>query len=253
MDRVRRPCWFSAGWLLCSALSAACSADPQTAGTRAPGAPSSSGAGSGTSAGAGAVDGTAGSAPGAIPQSPRQPPPTAPKPSALPAGMFMPKPELDRDVQFDWEETVPGASACQPGTYEGTFACAFFPLGTMPDAGVEPFPVDGPISLTLEPSKDGEFLVIANGEFSALALGVFGMRAELMGTLDCHTLALDARAVNGAWAFGDPANSLLQGGTFDGDFDGTLDGQSLVLTGNWALTDPAFGTCDGPWSATYTP
>jgi hypothetical protein len=79
------------------------------------------------------------------------------------------------------------------------------------------------------------------------------MRTDLTGTLDCHTLVLDAMAVNGRWALGDPNDSFLPGGTFDGTLDGSLDTQSLVLSGTWSLMDPALGSCDGQWSATYTP
>jgi hypothetical protein len=231
-------------WAPALVLAVACDSDAPASRTPTPGAPRS-GAGAPTQLPAAGAAGTTMTIPNAEPE------PTAPKPPSLPAGMFMPKADLDRDAGFDWEETVPGAGGCQPGTYTGTFTCAFVPLGAPPE--FEPYPLTGPVSFTLEPSMDGEFLVIANGELEAIAEVIFGLRSKLAGKLDCNTLVLDAMAVEGRWALGDPNDSFLQGGLFEGELAGSLNPQTLQMTGTWALEDEAFGKCDGDWTASYVP
>jgi hypothetical protein len=214
------------------------------------------GAAAGANAG-GANAGAAGSAaPGAAQPPPGAnnvpPPPTAPAatPGGAPAGTFKPRATLDPSAMFEWPESSPGGGGkCQEGTYTGTFDCMFAdPSGTIP-----PIELTGPVSLTFTKSMDGEFLEISNGLFEAVANLFIGARAKIEGKLDCNTLTLQAMAVDGMWAVGDPSDPLVPGGGLTGDITGMLDPATGTLTGNWTFGDPDFGTCPGTWSVTYAP
>jgi hypothetical protein len=149
----------------------------------------------------------------------------------------------DPSVSFTWPESNPPPGTCQPGTYKGTFTCeiSFIP-------GFPPGQVTGPVSFTLSPSANGEFLEIQNGRLDATASGTTPFGCDLIGKLDCATRTFHADAQNGTW--GTPPFT----GTFFGSMDGTLDGLTNTLTGTWALTPgtmaaPQGGPCNGPWTA----
>lgn len=138
---------------------------------------------------------------------------------------------------------------CKAGTYVGTFTCVFTDAPT----GLIMIELMGPVSLTFVKSMDGEFLEISNGEFNAVANLVIGARAKIQGKLDCNTLTLDATAVDGAWAIGDPTLPLIPGGVLEGQITGTLDPSTGQLMGQWTFGDPTTGVCPGTWSVSYAP
>jgi hypothetical protein len=180
------------------------------------------------------------------------PAPTAPAttPGGAPAGTFKPRATLDPNAKFDWPESSPGGgSECQAGTYTGTFMCTFMD----PSGWIPPIELTGPVSLTFSKSMDGEFLEISNGLFEAVANLFIGARANIQGKLDCNTLTLQASAVDGTWALGDPNAPIAPGGALSGDITGTLDPATGTLAGDWTFGDPAIGNCPGKWSVTYAP
>jgi hypothetical protein len=160
------------------------------------------------------------------------------------------RPELDDSAEFDWPETPPGGGGdCEAGTYIGTFGCTFTDNSGF---GIV-IELTGPVSLTFVKSQDGEFLEITDGDFEAVANLFVGARAQIQGRLDCSSHMLDAMAVNGEWAIGDPDFPLIPGGTLEGAITGTLDPSTGTLQGQWTFGDPTFGACPGTWSVTYAP
>jgi hypothetical protein len=161
-------------------------------------------------------------------------------------------PPPDPSVSFDWPASLPGGEDdCRPGHYDGTFSCEYRMLPTDVDPLVI---VEGPISLTLERSQDGEFLEISDGQLEGIAQFVIGFRSKLSGKLDCATHQLTADAVDGLWGFGDPA--VLPFGAFAGTLTGTLEPTTGALDGSWNLgVDPGSGggACVGPWQANWAP
>lgn len=178
-------------------------------------------------------------------------------PGGQPPGTFKPPSELDRDAGFEWPETEPGAGSCEPGTYTGTFMCEW--LAT-PESGL-PLPPDGtallvtgPVSLRFERSMDGEFLELADAKLEGVAMDFgLGFNAGLVGRLDCATRQLSAEAVDGVYGLGLPVAFPFD--NFSGSLEGALDGQTLVLTGTWALSPASImdGNCRGPWTASLAP
>lgn len=108
------------------------------------------------------------------------------------------------------------------------------------------------ISLLLAESANGEFLQIADGEFSSISAGIFGLTAQLRGELDCKTLQFMARTEGGIWGIGDPSWGLIELGTFEAELEGMLDPDTGVLTGNWSITGSVPFVCTGPWSAMFS-
>jgi hypothetical protein len=153
----------------------------------------------------------------------------------------------DPSVKFDWPESDAAAGKCEPGKYVGQFTCS---LEFIP--GFPPGQVTGPVTFTLEPSANGEFLEIKNGRLDATANGTYPFGCDLVGTLDCSTFSFQATAQNGT--YGTPPF----GGTFFGDMSGSLDPLTSTLSGNWALTAgtmaaPQANPCKGPWTAVRQP
>lgn len=185
------------------------------------------------------------------------PPPAAPAPSAPAAANdddagIRERAALDPNVRFEWPESSTTSNAgdnCRAGTYVGEFTCVF----TDTSSGLLMLELTGPVSLTFVKSMDGEFLEISNGEFNAIANLVVGARAKIKGKLDCNTLKLDAMAVDGQWAIGDPTLPLIPGGELQGQITGMLDPTTGQLMGQWTFGDPAIGSCPGTWSVSYAP
>jgi hypothetical protein len=162
-------------------------------------------------------------------------------------GTFEPNDDLDPSVTFEWKESLPGQGTCKPGKYTGMFTCDYIQMGqTMPLVVVS-----GPITITLTKSMSGEFLEVSDGQLDGIAQGIIGFTSMLTGKLDCNTLEFTASAVMGTYGFGDP--KLFPFGTFEGALTGTLDTATLVLSGDWALTENMGGVCAGPWTASFTP
>lgn len=170
-----------------------------------------------------------------------------------PEGTFKPRADLDPNMQFDWPETSPGQSKCQPGTYVGMFACSLFVDPTMPPPDGTPPDFSGPITLEFKKSADGEFLELANAKLDGSANDTLGFMADLNGRLDCNTLEFTATVSNGVYGLGSPI--LLPTGDVNGMLMGMLDLSTGQLSGTWSLfsMDAMDFTCDGPWQATFTP
>jgi hypothetical protein len=154
---------------------------------------------------------------------------------------------VDPNATFDWPEATSHQGACQPGKYVGRFSCN---MTLIP--GIPPGVVEGPVTFTLEPSENGEFLEIKNGRLDATANDTIPFGCDLVGKLDCSTRAFAATAENGS--YGTPPFS----GVFFGDMNGTLDGLGSTLAGSWSLAPgtagmPLTNPCDGPWSAVLAP
>lgn len=232
-----------AAWILAAVVLAGCGATGS--GTAAPGgggAPvtygSAGGSGPGGSGGAALPTGTAGAG-GAPDQAGGATGGSGPV-SVSNVDASVP---YDPSVQFDWPETMAQAGSCEPGTYTGQFTCE---LSFIP--GLPPTQVTGPVTFTLQPSANGEFLEIKNGRLDATANGTIAFGCDLVGKLDCATRTFTASAQNGTYG------TAPFGGTFFGDMSGVLDGVTHTLSGQWALTAgtmamPQAAPCKGPWSA----
>lgn len=155
---------------------------------------------------------------------------------------------LDPNIDFKWPESLPGKGTCQPGTYTGQFECDYTsPNEFMPGE----LPLSGPVMLKLEKSANGEFLEIADGTLGGVAAGILGFHTNLSGRLNCAELTFQAEAVDGEFGVGDPP---LPFGMVTGSLTGTLDTQTLTLSGEWTLMeDVQGGSCTGPWMASFTP
>lgn len=156
---------------------------------------------------------------------------------------------LDPTVEFSWPESStkpPTNETCRAGMYTGTFTCEFTDT-----SGAFMLELSGDVSLTFVKSMNGEFLEISDGDFAALANLIVGARAQIRGKLDCNSLTLEAMAVDGAWAIGDPSLPLIPGGVLEGQITGMLDPSTGRLSGQWTFGDPATGNCPGTWSVTY--
>ena len=185
-------------------------------------------------------------------------------PKPLPAaGMMAAKAaksaELDPNVKFDWAQTAPGmgaAKSCRAGTYIGssTYMCSpvddGLGLGDLSGFGVE---ITATLSIMLVESADGEFLQIANGQFSSLTLDTFGMLANLKGNLDCKTQQFTATTQDGSWGLGDPNLGVLPLGTWEAELSGTLDPATGTLTGMWMVSGSVPFVCKGAWTARLSP
>ena len=167
------------------------------------------------------------------------------------AGIIAPtvrKTPPDPSIMFDWDEATGGKPVnCEPGHYVGTFKCdlATADLGTAH--------ISGPVELTLQQSKNGEFLEISDAHISGFALLFLNFQATLAGRLECTTRKLSAMAVDGAVGLG--SADLLPVLGFSGQLNGELDPGGELLSGTWSfpvtLPDGSqLGTCVGPWTAT---
>ena len=151
-------------------------------------------------------------------------------------------------MMLDWDEATGGKPVnCEPGHYVGTFMCdlATADLGTAH--------ISGPVELTLQQSKNGEFLEISDAHISGFALLFLNFQATLAGRLECTTRKLSAMAVNGAVGLG--SADLLPVLGFSGQLNGELATGGELLSGTWSfpvtLPDGSqLGTCVGPWTAT---
>jgi hypothetical protein len=164
--------------------------------------------------------------------------------SGLPPPEDQPPPSYDPSVTFEWPETAATGDPCLPGTYVGEFTCDYVIIGLIPGR------VTGPVSFTLEPSMDGEFLEVRDGQLDGTAAEYnVAFESLLAGQLDCETNSFSAAAQDGSYTDG-----FLLVGTFLGTLDGRLDRPTQTLTGTWSLTTPeAAITCVGPWSAVLQP
>jgi len=148
------------------------------------------------------------------------------------------------DVTFDWPESVPGRGECKPGTYQGTFQCTY----TDPMGG-NPIPANGPITLKLVQSQNGEFLEVQDGLLDGTANVFFTFRANISGKLDCKTASFSGSLINGIYS-----GFLIVNGTFQGPLSSQYDLLKYAFVGGtWQLiVGGVGGSCNGTWSANYT-
>jgi len=161
-------------------------------------------------------------------------------------------------VSFDWPETVPGdgGSACRAGHYKGTFQCNYDP--SIGDAGqttgATPFQVIGPVEFDLAETQNGEFLEVSGGTINGSTF-VITFTGKLTGKLDCQTKKFDGMVTDGSYGIAPfPPGGFFQGPT---TADYSLVGPALV-NGSWKFTvqdaqNNPQGSCNGTWTATYTP
>jgi hypothetical protein len=161
------------------------------------------------------------------------------------------KPPADPGITFEWTESQPIGTTCEPGEYTGTFSCTLTLQDELAQLLGFTTVLTGPVTLTLQRSMDGEFLEIADGQFDAVVESIIGAHASLRGKLDCRTSQFEAELFDGVWVVGDPAMPFLPGGTLEGHILGTY--QDSTLSGMWTIADPALGECVGNWDASWTP
>jgi len=155
------------------------------------------------------------------------------------------KPPADPSITFEWSESQPVGTACEPGEYTGTFTCTMTLQDELAQLLGVMFELNGPMRLTLERSMNGEFLEIKDGQFDAVVEELIGAHASLTGKLDCRTNRFEAQLFDGVWTVGDPAMPLFPGGALEGTLAGTY--QDNALAGTWSISDPALGACVGTW------
>jgi hypothetical protein len=174
-------------------------------------------------------------------------------PAYFDAGLGPTQVPPDPNVSFAWDASATDSRGCQPGTYAGTFSCPVV-LAELFEADSAPV-AEGPVTLTLTKSQNGEFLEISGGSLQLSDPGgLVDLQADIVGKLDCRTNALEGRTVDGVYGPGEA--SLLPAGTIEGELSGTLDRARATLSGNWKMTWEALGfpgTCNGPFTASWTP
>jgi hypothetical protein len=160
---------------------------------------------------------------------------------------------FDPNVSFAWDASATDSRGCQPGTYVGTYSCPVV-LAEVFEGDSAPV-AEGPVTLTLTKSQNGEFLEISGGHLQLSDPdGLAELQADIVGKLDCRTNALEGKTVDGVYGPGEA--NLLPAGTFEGEVSGTLDRAHATLRGTWKVTWEALGfpgTCNGPFTASWMP
>jgi hypothetical protein len=136
---------------------------------------------------------------------------------------------------------------CLAGRYLGTFE------GQILVAGIAPLTTKGTVDLTLTQSEAGEFLLeIRNGHLVGKADDK-DYSADLLGTLDCHTLKLESGALK---------NGTVRVSGLDYGFEGPMTadydaGNHALVNGTWNITQTTGpmilkpSTGHGTWTATH--
>lgn len=98
-------------------------------------------------------------------------------------------PPLNGGITFPWTETIPGAGACQPGRFIGTFTCT---IGSL----LVPETLDGLVTVVLGGSSESQRLPVDAGQVLAYdanrSLLLAANLAKGGGGLDCSTRELEA-------------------------------------------------------------
>lgn len=135
-----------------------------------------------------------------------------------------PDPGLDPTVRFTWVETLPGAGTCRGGRYAGSFICSSVALIV---------PLTGEVSVLLSVDPEEQKLAIEEGTVR----GSFFLAPVIEGGLDCPTRHFEGLTVDGMDLF------TLE--HFDATLSGTLDVDTLVIDGEFTLTNAAGQECTG--------
>jgi len=152
----------------------------------------------------------------------------------------IPEPDLDRDVTFDWKQTLPGQGTCREGSYVGSFTCS---PPAEPGTSPPPSPLSGQVAFTLGSVSEQQVLAITHGSVKDPIGIVFN--AELLGALRCTDNRFDAYTENGV--------SLIGFGTFDAILTGQFDDDALVIDGEFAMIDDSGQACDGEFHVSAAP
>jgi hypothetical protein len=152
---------------------------------------------------------------------------------------WIPEPELDPDVTFDWKQSLPGQGTCREGSYVGSFTC--WPPA-QPGSSA-PSPLSGQVAFTLGSVTEQQVLAITQGSVKDPIGIVFN--AELLGALRCTDNRFDAYTENGV--------SLIGFDNFDATLTGQFDDDALVIDGAFAMINDSGQTCDGQFHVSAAP
>ncbi len=119
------------------------------------------------------------------------------------------EPALDRDVTFDWKQTLPGQGTCREGSYVGSFTCS---PPAQPGSSA-PSPLSGQVAFTLGSVTEQQVLAITQGSVKDPIGIVF--HADLRGALRCTDNRFDAYTENGVSLIGFDNFDAMLTGQFD--------------------------------------
>lgn len=147
-------------------------------------------------------------------------------PDALDAGVDAsgPDPGLDPTVSFAWTETLPGAGTCRGGRYAGSFTCSAVELLV---------PITGEVTVLLSVAPEQQKLAVEEGTVK----GAFFLAPTVQGGIDCPSRAFEGITVDGM--------DLFTQERFDASLSGTLDLDTLVIDGEFVMTNAAGQECRG--------
>jgi len=147
-------------------------------------------------------------------------------PDPLDAGVDAsgPDPGLDPTVTFAWTETLPGAGTCRGGRYAGSFTCSADELLV---------PITGEVTVLLSVDPEEQTLAIEEGSVK----GAFFLAPTIQGGIDCTSRAFEGVTIDGM--------DLFTQESFEASMSGTLDVDTLVIDGEFVLTNSAGQECRG--------
>ncbi len=135
-----------------------------------------------------------------------------------------PDPGLDPTVSFTWTETLPGAGTCRGGRYTGSFTCSAAELLV---------PITGEVTVLLSVAPEEQKLAIEEGTVK----GAFFLAPMVVGGIDCPSRVFEGVTIDGM--------DLFTQERFDAALFGTLDLDTLVIEGDFVLTNAAGQECSG--------
>ena len=149
-----------------------------------------------------------------------------------------PDPDLDRNVSFEWNETLPGQGTCHAGQYVGSFTCMISADGGVVSASE----LSGQVVFTLGTSSEQQVLSITEGAIK----DSFGFNtADLTGSLRCTDRTFEAQTVGGMVWFPFSAYEATLAGAFDD--------QALMIEGQFTMTNQVGETCVGDFHVSAAP
>lgn len=150
----------------------------------------------------------------------------------------IPEPDLDRNVTFEWNETLEGQGTCRGGSYVGSFTCS---VPADPGALAPPAPLSGQVAFTLGDLTEQQVRSITQGSVKDPIGIVFN--ADLLGALNCTNDEFDAHTENGVSPFG----------TFEATLAGHFDDDALVIDGEFVMVTDVGQSCNGEFHVSAAP
>jgi hypothetical protein len=141
-----------------------------------------------------------------------------------------------RTVTFEWKETLPGQGTCRAGQYVGSFTCV--------DQTAPPMEWSGQVIFTLGTSSEQQVLSVIDGSGSVkdpLGIAV----APLFGSLRCVDKRFEGKTMGGSL--------LVSFGGIEATLAGAFDDQSLVIEGDFLMTNAAGASCVGIFHVSAAP